>query len=53
MQKSVTFREKMNVYDKESLKAFAGDLYLRKVSHLRKAELIERIAEEVLNPEKL
>ena len=53
MQKLVSFREKMDMYDKESLKAFAADLWLTKCSQLRKADLIERIAEEFLNPEKL
>ncbi len=53
MQKKVSFREKMNMYDKESLKCFAGNLWLTKCSQLKKADLIERIAEEFLNPEKL
>lgn len=43
----------MDMYDKESLKAFAADLWLSKCSQLRKADLIERIAEEFLNPDKL
>lgn len=43
----------MDMYDKESLKVFAGDLGLRKISQLRKADLIERIAEEFLAPENL
>lgn len=47
------FRQKMKLYDKESLKDFAAELGLSKVSQLRKAELIERIAEEFLNPQKL
>ena len=53
MPARISFREKMNMYDKESLKAFAGDLWLRKVSQLRKADLIEKIAETFLDPEKL
>ena len=48
----ISFREKMNMYDKESLKAYAGDLWLSKVSQLRKADLIEKIAETFLNPER-
>ena len=43
----------MNMYDKESLKSFAFDLCLSRVSQLKKADLIERIAEEVLDPDKL
>ena len=53
MPGSISFRDKMNMYDKESLKAFAGDLWLRKVSQLRKDDLIEKIAENFLNPEKM
>ena len=53
MASEMTFREKMDLYDKESLKGFASDLGIRKVSQLRKADLIERIAEEFLDPEKL
>ena len=49
----LTFREKMDMYDKESLKVFAADLWLRKVSQLKKEDLIERIAEKFLNPENL
>lgn len=53
MFKPITFREKMNMYDKESLKMFAADLWIRKVSQLNKADLIDRITEEFLDPEKL
>ena len=49
----LTFREKMNMYDKESLKSFAFDLGLSRVSQLKKADLIEKIADEVLEPDKL
>ena len=49
----VTFKEKMNMYDKESLKVFAADLFLRNVSQLKKADLIEKITEAFLNPESM
>ena len=53
MLRKISFREKMDMYDKESLKAFAADLWLTKCSQLRKADLIERIAAEFLDSEKL
>ena len=49
--KDLTFRQRMAQYDKESLKVISGNFGLRKLSKLRKAELVERIAEHVLNPE--
>ena len=49
--KSITLSEKMNEYDKESLKVFAGDLGLRKLSQLKKADLVTRIVEKLLDPE--
>lgn len=53
MKRQISFSEKMNMYDKESLKYFAGDLWLSKVSQLRKADLIEKISEVFLDPEKM
>ena len=53
MSGKISFREKMNKYDKESLKVFAGNLWLHKVSQMRKTDLIEKIAETFLNPEKM
>lgn len=49
--KSITLSEKMNEYDKESLKVFAGDLGLRKLSQLKKADLVAKIVEKLLDPE--
>ena len=49
--KSITLSEKMNEYDKESLKAFAVDLGLRKLSQLKKADLVAKIVEKLLDPE--
>lgn len=49
----ITFRQKMNMYDKESLKAFAGDLLIKQTYKLNKADLIERIAETILEPKAL
>lgn len=49
--KSITLSEKMNEYDKESLKVFAGDLGLRKISQLKKADLVTKIVEKLLDPE--
>ena len=51
--KDLTFRQRMAEYDKESLKVMAGNLGIRKISKLRKAELIELIAERFLDPEVL
>lgn len=48
--KSITLSEKMNEYDKESLKAFAVDLGLRKLSQLKKADLVAKIVEKLLDP---
>lgn len=36
--KDLTFRQRIAEYDKESLKVMAGNLGLRKLSKLRKAE---------------
>lgn len=49
--KDITLGQKMNEYDKESLKAFAGDLGLRKISQLKKADLVGKILEKLLDPE--
>lgn len=49
--KNITLGQKLGEYGKETLKDFAGDLGLRKLSRLKKADLIEKIAEKLLNPE--
>ena len=36
MSNLLGFRDKMDIYDKESLKTFARDLYIGKTSQLRK-----------------
>lgn len=51
--KDLTFRQRIAEYNKESLKVMAGKLGLRKISKLKKAELVERIAERFLDPEVL
>lgn len=51
LTESLTLSQRMNVYDKESLKSFAQDLGLRKISKLKKAELADKIAEKLLEPE--
>lgn len=51
--KDLTFRQRIAEYNKESLKVMAGNLGLRKISKLKKAELVERIAERFLDPEVL
>lgn len=49
--KNLTFRQKIAEYNKESLKVMAENLGFRKLSKLRKAELVELIAERFLDPE--
>lgn len=49
--KNITLGQKLGEYGKETLKDFAGDLGLRKLSRLKKADLVEKIAEKLLNPE--
>ena len=53
MSEMISFREKMNRYSKDSLRAFANCLWIDKVSRLRKVDLIEKIADTFLNPENL
>ena len=53
MSNLLEFRDKMDMYDKESLKIFARDLYIGKTSQLKKADLIEKIAENFLSKESL
>ena len=53
MSNLLGFRDKMNMYDKDSLKICARDLYIGKTSQLRKADLIEKIAENFLAKESL
>ena len=53
MSNLLEFRDKMDMYDKESLKIFARDLYIGKTSQLKKADLIEKIAESFLSKESL
>ena len=45
--KDLTFRQRIAEHNKESLKVMAGKLGLRKISKLKKAELVERTAEEM------
>lgn len=49
--KNITLGQKLGEYGKEALKDFAGDLGLRKLSRLKKADLVEKIVEKLLNPE--
>lgn len=51
LTESLTLSQRMNVYDKESLMYFAQTLGLRKISKLKKAELADKIAEKLLEPE--
>lgn len=51
--KHMTLEQKIIGYDKETLKSFAGDFGLKKVSRLKKAELVEKIVEKLLNPENM
>lgn len=44
-------KEKLNLYKKDELKVFADDIGLTKLSKLKKAELVERIAAMLLNPD--
>ena len=44
-------KEKLNLYKKDDLKVFADDIGLAKLSKLKKAELVERIAAMLLNPD--
>jgi len=53
MSNLLEFRDKMDMYDKKSLKIFARDLYIGKTSQLKKADLIEKIAENFLSKESL
>lgn len=48
---NLTYKEKLNEYKKDELKAMAEDLGLKKLSRLKKGELAEVIAECVLSPE--
>ncbi|MBP3195725.1 MAG: SEC-C domain-containing protein [Butyrivibrio sp.] len=49
----ISFREKMDKFDKESLKLFARELYIKGLSKLRKSEIIDKIAECILEPKNL
>ena len=49
--KELTFKQRLSQYDKESLKVIAEQLGLRRLSKLKKAELIDLVAERFLNPE--
>lgn len=49
--KSITLRDKLDRYDKESLKFYARDLGLTKLSQLKKAELVQKIVAKLLEPE--
>ena len=41
-------KEKLNLYKKDDLKVFADDIGLAKLSKLKKAELVERVAAMLL-----
>ena len=45
------FKEKLNLYKKDDLKAFADDIGLTKLSKLKKAELVELVAARLLDPD--
>ncbi len=49
--KELTFKQRLSQYDKESLKVIAEQLGLRRLSKLKKAELIDLVAERFLDPE--
>ena len=53
MSYAKTFKEKISYYDKDTLKYIASELKLKGVSKLRKADLIEKIAECALDPKAL
>ena len=44
-------KEKLNLYKKDDLKAFADDIGLTKLSKLKKAELVELVAARLLDPD--
>lgn len=50
IDRKLTFKEMINGYDKEALKVLAENHGLSKLSKLKKAELIDRIAEVFLDP---
>ena len=45
------FKEKLNLYKKDDLKAFADDIGLTKLSKMKKAELVELVAARLLDPD--
>ena len=45
------FKEKLNLYKKDDLKAFADDIGLTKLSKIKKAELVELVAARLLDPD--
>ena len=44
-------KEKLNLYKKDDLKAFADDIGLTKLSKMKKAELVELVAARLLDPD--
>ena len=47
----MSLKEKLNMYKKDELKAFADDIGLTKLSKIKKAELVELVAARLLDPE--
>ena len=50
-RQKMLLKEKLNLYKKDDLKVFADDIGLAKLSKLKKAELVERVAAMLLNPD--
>lgn len=51
IDKAMTLRKKLDMYNKDSLKLYADYLNLQGLSHLKKAELVEKIADHLLDPD--
>ena len=47
----MSLKEKLNMYKKDELKAFADDIGLTKLSKIKKAELVELVAARLLDPD--
>lgn len=52
-EKGITLRQKLGEYDKESLKEYGTTLGLSGLSSLKKADLIDKVAQKLLDPEVL
>lgn len=53
MSELISLREKLNEFDKDSLKFFAAELDIKGTSKLKKVDLIEKIADSFLSTEVL